>query len=60
VPDGSGEVVALGEVKNHYFMNYTQRGVNKSISGMAVRFYGFEEDSARVLAECLSKCRVLH
>ena len=26
VPDGSGEVVATGEVKNHYFINYTQAG----------------------------------
>ena len=24
VPDGSGDVVATGEVKNHYFINYTQ------------------------------------
>lgn len=60
VPDGSGEVVAEGEVKNHYFMNYSQAGVSKSISGMAIRFVGFENDSSRVLRECLSKLRVLH
>src|SRR4051812_39784707 len=35
VPDGSGEVAATGEVKNHYFMNFTQNGVNRSVSGMA-------------------------
>lgn len=60
VPDGSGEVVAVGEVKNHYFMNYMQGGAARSVSGMAVRFTGFEEDSQRVLRDCLSKLRVLH
>ena len=29
VPDGSGEVVAVGEVKNHYFINYVQNGESK-------------------------------
>jgi len=38
VPDGSGDVVATGEVKNHYFINYTQAGVSRAVSGMAVRF----------------------
>src|SRR3954469_18996193 len=41
VPDGSGEVVATGEVKNHYFINYTQNGINRAVSGMAVRFTSF-------------------
>src|ERR1700733_12339324 len=30
VPDGSGEVVATGEIKNHYFINFTQNGVNRA------------------------------
>jgi hypothetical protein len=60
VPDGSGEVVAVGEVKNHYFINYAQAGVNKAVSGMAVRFTSFESDSHRILDDCLSRLRVLH
>src|SRR4029078_6666433 len=38
VPDGSGAAVAMGEVKNHYFINYTQSGTTRAVSGMAVRF----------------------
>lgn len=60
VPDGSGEVVAVGEVKNHYFINYVHDGVTKAVSGMAVRFTSFESDSNRVLADCLDRLRVLH
>ena len=59
-PDGSDEVVALGEVKNHYFMNFSQNGETKSVSGMAVRFTGFEHESQRLLADCLRRFRVLH
>src|SRR5215475_14787454 len=53
VPDGSGEVVATGEVKNHYFINYTQAGTSRAVSGMAVRFTSFENESHHVLADCL-------
>lgn len=60
VPDGSGEVVAVGEVKNHYFINYMKDGANRAISGMAVRFSNFESDSHRILADCLTRLRVLH
>jgi len=60
VPDGSGDVVATGEVKNHYFINYTQAGTSKAVAGMAVRFTSFENESHHVLADCLSRMRVLH
>ena len=60
VPDGSGEVVAVGEVKNHYFINYAKDGVSRSVTGMAVRFTDFEADSGRVLTDCLTRMRVLH
>jgi hypothetical protein len=60
VPDGSGEVVAVGEVKNHYFINYVQSGVSKAVAGMAVRFTSFESDSHRILEDCLGRLRVLH
>jgi PilZ domain len=59
-PDGNGEVVATGEVKNHYFINFTQAGASKAVSGMAVRFTSFENESHHILADCLNKMRVLH
>lgn len=60
VPDGSGEVVAVGEVKNHYFINYVQDGTSRAMAGMAVRFTSFESDSSRILDDCLGRLRVLH
>jgi hypothetical protein len=60
VPDGSGEIVATGEVKNHYFINYTQAGSSRAVAGMAVRFTSFENESHHVLADCLTRMRVLH
>ena len=60
VPDGSGDVVATGEVKNHYFINYTQAGASRAVAGMAVRFTSFENEGHHVLADCLSRMRVLH
>jgi PilZ domain len=60
VPDGSGEVVATGEVKNHYFINFTQGGSIRAVAGMAVRFTSFENEGHHVLADCLTRMRVLH
>jgi hypothetical protein len=60
VPDGSGEIVAMGEVKNHYFINYTQGGSSRAVAGMAVRFTSFENEGHNVLADCLTRMRVLH
>src|SRR5579864_2912374 len=59
-PEGTGEVVATGEVKNHYFINYTQGGTSRAVAGMAVRFTSFENESHHVLADCLNRMRVLH
>ena len=58
-PDSSGEVVATGEVKNHYFINFTQGGTSRAVSGMAVRFTSFENEGHHILADCLSRMRVL-
>jgi hypothetical protein len=59
-PDEAAEIVAVGEVKNHYFVNYVQDGVSKSVAGMAVRFMAFEQESQYVLRDCLDRFRVLH
>src|SRR5262249_7266378 len=31
-PEETAEIVAVGEVKNHYFMNYVQHGITRSVS----------------------------
>jgi hypothetical protein len=59
-PDEATEIVGLGEVKNHYFLNYAQGGSAKAVSGMAVRFVGFEDSGQQTLNECLDRFRVLH
>ena len=59
-PDEAAEIVAVGEVKNHYFVNYVQDGTAKSVAGMAVRFVSFEQESQHVLRDCLNRFRVLH
>jgi hypothetical protein len=58
--DESAEVVALGEVKNHYFINYMQGGIAHTCTGMAVRFSAFENESRQVLEDCLQRFRVLN
>ena len=35
-------------------------GESKAVSGMAVRFTSFENESAGILQDCLSRMRVLH
>jgi len=59
-PEETAEIVAVGEVKNHYFMNYSHNGTSRSVIGMAVRFTGFEQESQSILRECLDRFRVLH
>jgi hypothetical protein len=59
-PEETAEIVAVGEVKNHYFVNYVQGGSTRSLSGMAVRFEGFENESQQILSDCLNRFRVLN
>ena len=41
-------------------MNYAKEGLTHSVSGMAVRFYAFENESQQILADCLDRFRVLN
>ena len=41
-------------------MNYVQAGATRSVSGMAVRFEGFENESRQILADCLNRFRILN
>jgi Tfp pilus assembly protein PilZ len=60
IPDSSGEVVVVGEVKNHYYLNYHQNGAPRSLMGMGVRFLHFEEDTSESLHRSLTGFRTLH
>jgi hypothetical protein len=60
IPDGGGEIVARGEVKNHYFLNYSDSTGPRAVSGMGIRFLEFEEETHSLLANSLQKIRVLH
>ena len=59
-PEETAEIVAVGEVKNHYFVNYVHEGATRSVSGMAVRFEGFENESRQILEDCLNRFRILN
>jgi len=60
IPDGGGEIVARGEVKNHYYLNYSDATGPRAVSGMGIRFLEFEEDTHTLLADGLHRIRVLH
>lgn len=62
VPDSHARIVARGEVKNHYFLNFADpKGGLHALTGMGVRFTGFESDSDLLLGLGLTRLRtVLH
>jgi hypothetical protein len=51
-------IVARGEVKNHYFLNFADDSGPRSMTGMAIRFTEFETDSRDVFAEGIGGMRV--
>lgn len=62
MPDSHARIVARGEVKNHYFLNFAgPRGGTQALTGMGVRFTSFESDSDLLLGLGLTRLRtVLH
>jgi hypothetical protein len=58
-PDSQATIVARGEVKNHYYLNYANKEGPRSLTGMAVRFTEFES-SAVDLRTGLERMRILH
>lgn len=59
-PDRGPTIVARGEVKNHYFLNFNDESGPRSLTGMAVRFTEFETDSRERFDEGLGTLRVMH
>ncbi len=58
--DSSATIIARGEVKNHYFLNFNDAGGQRSLTGMAIKFKEFEADSQEMLGLGLTRMRVLH
>ncbi len=53
------EIVARGEVKNHYYLNFADPSGPRSITGMGIRFVAFEAGGDLLSAE-LQRLPVLH
>jgi hypothetical protein len=60
MPDSQASIIARGEVKNHYFLNFTDGGGARSLTGMAVKFTAFEAESSEMLGLGLTRMRILH
>ena len=60
MPDSHATIVAVGEVKNHYFLNFSDETGPRSLTGMAVRFLEFEEESKESLGLGIQRLRILH
>lgn len=56
----SPTIVARGEVKNHYFLNFADDSGPRSLVGMAVRFTEFETESRDHFAQEIGQLRVMH
>jgi hypothetical protein len=61
MPDSQASIIARGEVKNHYFLNFSDPdGEARSLTGMAIRFTEFEAETDSVLGLGLTRMRILH
>jgi hypothetical protein len=60
VPEAGPQIVAKGEVKNHYFLNYSDDSGPRSMTGMAVRFTAFETQADAPFAKEQAALRVVH
>jgi hypothetical protein len=59
-PDSQASIVARGEVKNHYYLNFSDGGGTRSLTGMAIKFTEFETESSSELDLGLNRMRILH
>lgn len=61
MPDSQATIIARGEVKNHYFLNFSDpQGGQRSLTGMAIKFSEFEAEAAEMLGLGLTRMRILH
>jgi hypothetical protein len=62
MPDSDGEIVACGEVKGTYYLNFSDHTGPRTMTGMGVRFTEFENDGALQYGQelCRLASRTLH
>ena len=60
MPDSQASIVARGEVKNHYFLNFCDGLEQRSLTGMAVKFIEFEAESREIMGLGMTRMRILH
>jgi uncharacterized protein (TIGR02266 family) len=61
MPDCADDIVATGEVKNHYFLNFaTAQRAAAELTGMGIRFLSFEPEGRAILDRHLYHRRVVH
>lgn len=62
MPDSAARIVASGQVKNHYCLNFGDgRGGTRAMNGVGVRFTSFESESDLLLGLGIARLRtVLH
>jgi hypothetical protein len=58
--DSQATIIARGEVKNHYFLNFSDGTGQRSLTGMAIKFTEFEAESEELLGLGLVRMRILH
>ena len=60
MPDSQATIIARGEVKNHYFLNFNDADGQRSLTGMADQFTEFEAEARRCSGLGMTRMRILH
>jgi len=63
MPDSEGEIVVSGQVKGHYYLNFSDHEGPRTLTGLGVRFIAFENGSEENLEtglNTLARGRTLH
>ena len=62
IPDSQGELIVTGEIKRHYFLQFSDDTGPRALTGIGVRFTRFEEDADQRLDHSLRtwRRRTLH
>jgi hypothetical protein len=59
-PDAPGELIAHGQVRRHYFLQFGAEDGVRAMTGMGIRITGFEDDGEERFETSLAKVRTLH
>ena len=60
LPEATSELVARGEVKRHYFLHFSDDTGLRALTGMGVRFTGFDDDGESELGQVITRLRTIH